>query len=540
MNADIQNMVKNLHPLEVRIILGYRKDDELFTAKVERELGFKSGNGNQALSWLAGKGIIRELRRETGVFYELTGLGRRWKESGTPEERIIEFIRIRQGVTLPEIAQNLALDNRDAGSAFGALFKLGALAMDGEKRVIPALPPDEMVNGRPAKGRAAEHLAAVRGLLEKAAAEDGIMDEAALDTAEKAVIATIAKKRGAQDAAFRIVERETVIFGFTGKRDEIAAALSAAGVTGDEIGTLTQEMLETGAWKGKNFRSYNVKVPSVRLAAGRTNPYAKFLEDVKDKLSSLGFEEFDGPLVETEFWNSDALFMPQFHSARDIHDVYRIAGAAGPDGTADAAYARSIEEPWLSNVAAAHQNGGKTGSRGWNYDFDRDFTRRLILRSQGTALSAKTLPRAEIPGKYFGIVRCFRYDKVDATHLSDFYQTEGIVLGEDVNLKTLLGMLEMFAREVAGAKEVKYVPGYFPFTEPSVEVHIKHPALGWFELGGSGIFRPEVTASLGVNVPVAAWGLGIDRMALMTLGLNDLRELFSYDIERVRFRRAAS
>jgi phenylalanyl-tRNA synthetase alpha chain len=161
----------------------------------------------------------------------------------------------------------------------------------------------------------------------------------------------------------------------------------------------------------------------------------------------------------------------------------------------------------------------------------------LILRSQGTVLSAKTLPEAKVPGKYFGIVRCFRHDQVDATHLSDFYQTEGIVLGEEVNLRTLLGFLEMFAEELAGASDVKYVPGYFPFTEPSVEVHIKHPVLGWFELGGSGIFRPEVTKPLGVDVPVLAWGLGIDRMALMQLGLDDLRELFSTDIENVRLRR---
>ena len=87
---------------------------------------------------------------------------------------------------------------------------------------------------------------------------------------------------------------------------------------------------------------------------------------------------------------------------------------------------------------------------------------------------------------------------------------------------------------------MKYVPGYFPFTEPSVEVHIKHPVLGWFELGGSGIFRPEVTEPLGIKVPVLAWGIGIDRMALMALGLNDLRELFSPDIESVRLRRAKS
>jgi phenylalanyl-tRNA synthetase alpha chain len=152
-------------------------------------------------------------------------------------------------------------------------------------------------------------------------------------------------------------------------------------------------------------------------------------------------------------------------------------------------------------------------------------------------MSAKTLHTAKVPGKYFGVLRCFRYDQVDATHLSDFYQTEGIVLGDDVNLRNLLGLLKMFAEEVAGATEVKYVPGYFPFTEPSVEVHIKHPVLGWFELGGAGIFRPEVTKPMGIEVPVLAWGLGIDRMALMHLGLNDLRELFSSNIENVRLRR---
>jgi len=525
MTVDIQNMVKNLHPLEIRIILSYKQGDELTIEKVEKELGFKPGNGNQALSWLAGKGLVSEIRREAAVFYELTELGRDWEKKGSPEERIIELVKNQSGLRLPDIAQTLKLENKDIGSAFGSLSKLGILAMDGEKKVI-------MASG----GSATEHFAVLRGLLKKAAAaEGGLIAEASLNDAEKNQMSGIAKKRGATDAAFRQFDRETVVFGFTKAEDgsvpaeALAAALKAAGISGDEIGTLTPQMLETGSWKDKAFRSYNVKTPPVRLTPGRSNPYAKFLENVKDKLASLGFEEFDGPLVETEFWNSDALFMPQFHSARDIHDVYRIAE---PDK------AKAIEEPWLSNIAAAHENGGKTGSRGWSYAFDREFTRRLILRSQGTVLSAKTLPKAKIPGKYFGIVRCFRYDRVDATHLPDFYQTEGIVLGENVNLRTLLGMLEMFAREVAGAKEVKYVPGYFPFTEPSVEVHIKHPVLGWFELGGSGIFRPEVTESLGVNVPVAAWGIGIDRMALMALGLNDLRELFSHDIENVRLRRS--
>jgi phenylalanyl-tRNA synthetase alpha chain len=519
--------IKNLHPLEVRIILHYEQDAELSVERVEADLQYKPGNGNQALSWLAAKGLIQESSRTVSLSFELTELGRTWKERGTPEERIIELLRLKEGCTLPEIAATLNIDAKDAGSAFGTLSKLGLYTLDAEKRVRTKALADQMQNGRPVSGAAAEHLKCIRSLLDRAA-QTGILHEKDLNDAEKKALAGIAKKRAASGSAFRIVERETVFFTFTPERTLAAEELHKAGITGEEIGALSPEMLEKATWKGKTFRAYNVNVPLTRLPVGRSNPYSQFLEQVKDKLVSLGFEEFDGPLVETEFWNSDALFMPQFHSARDIHDVYHIA---------EPGQAKAIEEPWLSQVAFAHEDGGNTGSRGWNYPFDRGFTRRLILRSQGTVMSAKTLPHAKIPGKYFGILRCFRYDKVDATHMSDFYQTEGIILGEEVNLRTLLGMLEIFAVEVAGAKEVKYVPGYFPFTEPSIEVHIKHPVLGWFELGGSGIFRPEVTASLGVQVPVAAWGLGIDRMALMALGFNDLRELFSYDIENVRLRR---
>jgi phenylalanyl-tRNA synthetase alpha chain len=540
-------IVKSLHPLEVKTILAYKQGDELTVEKIERELALKAGSGNQALSWLAAKRIVRETRRETAVCYELTELGAAWQKQGTPEERIVELVRIQDGLTLPEIAATLKLENKDVGSAFGSLSKLGALTLDSDKRVRAAPPSDAQKDGRPVKGPAAERLALVRALLQRAAgatdrhgpaADAGLgkkplaLAESELSGEEQKVMAGMAKKRGAQDAPFRVAEREIVYWEFAPIQAELAQALREAGVSGEEIGSLTQEMLESGSWKGesKKFRAYNVNVPPARLLAGRTNAYAQFLEDTKDKLVGLGFEEFDGPLVETEFWNCDALFMPQFHSARDIHDVYHVARPRS---------AKTVDEPWLSNVALAHENGGSTGSRGWNYRFDREFTKRLILRSQGTVMSAKTLPHAKIPGKYFGMLRCFRYDRVDATHLSDFYQTEGIVLGEDVNLRTLLGMLETFAVEVAGAKEVKYVPGYFPFTEPSVEVHIKHPQLGWFELGGSGIFRPEVTASLGVDVPVAAWGIGIDRMALMALGLSDLRELFSYEIENARVRRSS-
>ena len=516
--TDIKTLIKNLHPLETKVLLKYGLKDALTSERLQTELGYKEGHANQAFSWLAGKKLLAETARTPHTYFELTDFGKSIAKNGTAEERIVSFLKESGPHLLPEIAAKLGLENKDVGSAFGTLSRDGVLAMNAEKKAEytgKALP---------------ERLTITKQLIERAMTKENCqLDAADMSKQEIEVMGGLTKKRGVSETPFRTIERETVTYKLTEAFSQVVDALKKAGITGNEIGEITPAMLASGDWKKGTFRAYNISIPPARIIPGRTNPYVQFLESVKDKLCSLGFQEFDGPLVETEFWNGDALFMPQFHAARDIHDVYRIKTPT---------HAKSIEEPYLSNVRAVHENGGGTGSRGWNYSFDTEFTRRLIMRSQGTVLSAHQLHKAEIPGKYFGIARCFRYDKVDATHLSDFYQTEGIVLGNDVNLRTLLGFLRMFAVEIAGATEVKYVPGYFPFTEPSIEVHIKHPKLGWFELGGSGIFRPEVTKAMGIDVPVLAWGIGIDRMALMALGLNDLRELFSSDIEKVRLRKA--
>ena len=298
---DIKSIVKNLHPLEVKILRHYGKDDELFVAKVESELGFKGGNGNQALSWLAAKGIIAEARRELAVVYELTSLGAAWHKDGLPEERVLRYIEENGGATLPELAAALNIAAKDCGSAFGALSKAGLVGMNADKEV------------RLASGVSTGYApyVALKSLIARASQNaDGVLRDAELNAAEKATMGGAAKKRGAQDAAFRIAERETVYFRFTEIFAELAAALEKAGITGEEEGQLTEEALKTGAWKNKSFRPYNVKVPPSRIISGRSNAYSAFLESVKDKLVSLGFEEFDGPLVETEFWNCDALFMP--------------------------------------------------------------------------------------------------------------------------------------------------------------------------------------------------------------------------------------
>ena len=140
----------------------------------------------------------------------------------------------------------------------------------------------------------------------------------------------------------------------------------------------------------------------------------------------------------------------------------------------------------------------------------------------------------QIPGKYFSIVRCFRPDQVDRTHLTEFNQVEGIVVGADLSLRDLLGVLERFAVDIAGADKVRFRPDYFPFTEPSVELQAYKEGYGWLEFGGSGIFRPELTLPLGIQVPVIAWGIGVDRLYMMRTGIDDIRMLFAQDLDWMR------
>jgi phenylalanyl-tRNA synthetase alpha chain len=164
---------------------------------------------------------------------------------------------------------------------------------------------------------------------------------------------------------------------------------------------------------------------------------------------------------------------------------------------------------------------------------------KLILRSQGTAESVRTLvsKQLQIPGKYFSVARCFRPDQVDRTHLTEFNQVEGIVVGAGLSLRDLLGVLQRFAIDIAGAEEVRFRPDYFPFTEPSIELQAYKKGYGWLEFGGSGIFRPEVTRPLGIKVPVLAWGIGADRLYMMREGIEDIRLLFAQDLDWLRKQR---
>ncbi|MBI2579466.1 MAG: phenylalanine--tRNA ligase subunit alpha [Candidatus Aenigmarchaeota archaeon] len=322
------------------------------------------------------------------------------------------------------------------------------------------------------------------------------------------------------DGAIQILLQRNLI-----QEDREDARRRAEKYKGSEVSSLNEDLIKTGYWKETIIRPYNVEAVGGKIYPGKKQPYAAFLDWVKNKMVGLGFEEMNGPIVETEFWNMDALYMHQFHAARDIHDAYFVK---------EPRYAKSLDKNILNAVKKSHENG-TSESRGWEYQYDVKRAHRLILRTQGTALSARTLSgRPNVPGKYFSIARCFRYDVVDATHLPDFYQLEGIVIDKDLTIRHLIGLLKMFAREFANSDRIRIRPGYFPFTEPSCELFVKHPQFGWLELAGAGIFRHELTQPLGIKHPVLAWGIGLDRIFMSTSGINDIRDLFSYDLNFLR------
>jgi phenylalanyl-tRNA synthetase alpha chain len=300
----------------------------------------------------------------------------------------------------------------------------------------------------------------------------------------------------------------------------------AASFAGKEVSSLTPDLIKTGLWKDVRMRPYNVSAPGEKIYPGKRQPYLRFLRLVRRKLVELGFREMAGPTIETEFWNFDALFQAQNHPSRDWTQTYTLKNPKHGD---------LPDKAIVERVRATHENGWKTGSRGWGYKWDPIKAAQLMPRAHGTACSARRLAAGvEVPGKYFAIKRCFRPDVIDATHGVEFNQCEGIIVGEDMTFADMLGMLKLFATEIAGAEDVRFYPDYYPFTEPSVQLSAKHPELGWIEFAGAGMFRPEVTEPLGVKQPVLAWGLGIDRLAMCRLGISDIRQLFSQDVDWLR------
>ncbi|MFU8767799.1 MAG: phenylalanine--tRNA ligase subunit alpha, partial [Candidatus Methanoperedens sp.] len=190
---------------------------------------------------------------------------------------------------------------------------------------------------------------------------------------------------------------------------------------------------------------------------------------------------------------------------------------------------------YVATVKNMHETGGDIGSTGWGGIWSEEVARKQVLRTHTTAVTIKYLAEnPDPPVKAFCIDRAYRREAIDPTHTPEFEQLEGVVMDRGVSFKNLLALLTEFYHRM-GFEEVRFRPGYFPYTEPSVEPEVYIESMGrWVELGGAGVFRKEVTSPLGIKYPVLAWGLGVSRVAMLRLGLKDLRELYQSDIDWLR------
>jgi phenylalanyl-tRNA synthetase alpha chain len=499
----MEKLINTLHPLERKVLPALNKVNSL--AEIAKETKLQEVEAMRALQWLQNKGVIK-IKEELKEIATLGGNGKRYVKEGLPERRFLESIKEKE-LPVTKIKEKAGLAKDEVNICLGVLRSKVAINIRKDKELLAS------ITGQGKK------------LLQKESLEEQFLKKSfpietkSLKDEEKFALENLKKRKD----IIRIDLSKTKIAELTALGKKLAKhKIESKGI----VDKLTPSMLQTGSWKDKTFRRFDIKINVPNIYAGKRQHYRRFLDEVRRKFMDLGFTEMFGPIVETDFWDMDALFMPQFHSARDIHQAYYVK---------EPKFGK-LDEKLVEKVKQAHENGLGTGSKGWQYKFDVKRTHRQMLRTQGTACSARMLasPELKIPGKYFGITRCFRYDVIDATHLVDFNQTEGIVVEEGLNMRHLFGLLKMFAREFAETNEVKIVPGYFPFTEPSCELFAKHPDLGWIELGGAGIFRPEMCKPLGVDVPVLAWGLGIDRIAMFKLGIKDIRQLFSHDLEILR------
>lgn len=292
----------------------------------------------------------------------------------------------------------------------------------------------------------------------------------------------------------------------------------------EEATQLTHEQLKTGSWKNLHYRGYDINASAPNIFPGKVHPLQQTIEEIRSIFIDLGFDEAKGNILESAFWNFDMLFQPQDHAAREMQDTFYVNNPPIAD---------LPSEELVEKTKIEHETGGNTGSKGWQYKWDVEVAKQMILRTHTTGLSVRYLSEHEPPLKMFSVGRVFRRETLDYKHLPEFHQVEGIVAGEDMSFKNLLGILKEFYRKL-GFK-VRFRPAYFPYTYLSVESEIYVPEKkSWMELGGSGMFRPEVLEPLGIKTQVAAFGLGIERLAMMRCNVDDIRQLYQSDIGWLR------
>jgi len=501
MNAT--EVLEGLSHSEKKVLVALQK----LEGRASPEKVFEAGDFQQlvevmnASSWLQSKGAV-EIEESARKAYALKD--RSLLEKGVPERRALAFIGAKDG-SLGVKDLETAMGKEESSMAIGWLMKKRLARLD-KSGAEPMLHLSE-------EGRNSLSLEMLDEALLKKMGDGDIFE----DQADKAALELLKARKG--------VLQDKLVVSRVLRLSKLGQEIVGLGVEiTDEVAQLTPELLQTGKWKGASFRKYDIRTFAPCQYPAKKHPITRIADEVRRIFIEMGFNEIDDEYVQPAFWNMDALFTPQDHPARDLQDTFYLKNPSKLP---------LDDEEIVQKVKAVHENGGDTGSLGWRYAWSREEAERALLRTHTTVNTIRYLAKhPDPPAKVFCISRIFRNESIDMTHLPEFQQIEGIIMEEGASFDMLVSTLKDFYHRM-GFDKVRVRPGPFPYTEPSLEVDIFYNG-SWMELGGAGVFRPEVTGPLGIKHPVLAWGLGFERLAMLKWNLKDIRELYVTDLDMLR------
>ncbi len=470
-------MSQILHPIELKLLKSLLEKQNLSPEELCEKTGLTIDQVRRGIEWLKFKNLVQVNESEKN-FLTLGKSGNEALEKGFPERQLVNYLKILFGFSC-EISEAQNQLKNEFSPAIANAKKNGWIEIYKDRILLKgyhdATPEEKILK-----------LIASRG---GELSLDEIKDKEGLDSLKKRpnfLILTL--------------------------RKYVAVNLTEKGI--DVTKNTPDAILDSNI-----ARAIDVEAAAPIVFAARSHPLQDVISEVREIFVGLGFTEVIGKQVQSSFWNFDALFTPQDHPAREMQDTFYIKNLK----------ARTFAtKNQISEVSKIHE-------KGWKYYWKQDEAKRLVLRTHTTCITIKALADTKPDeARLFSVGRVFRNEKVSYKHLVEFNQVEGVVVGNNVTLRDLMGLQKEFYLKM-GMKKVKFWPTFFPYTEPSLQSMVYNEKLGkWVELFGMGIFRLEVTKPLGIKNPVLAWGGGIERIAMLRYELEDVRDLYNNNLDWLR------
>ncbi len=494
---DITPLIETLSPLEIKIIPYLNEQIE----KIEDKTGMDNVSVLRALKFLENKGILK-LKTSARTIIELSTNGVYYKKNNLPERKLLILLETQNHISLEEAKKASKLSDNEFKASLGVLKDKALITLSNSKISMNAS-KDELT----------------KKFLEEQFLDILPIEKEKLTPEQLYAFENLKKRKD-------IIEtKEKIIIDF--ELTALGKQIAGMQIKSNLLEEVSPEIIRDWA-RGKKFRKYDISAQVPKIFGGKRHFVNEAIARGKKIWLEMGFREMTGEKAVTSFWNFDALFTAQDHPVREMHDSFFIKDAKGR---------LPSDKKLIEAVKNSHETGvGK--SKGWQYKWDEESAKKVLIRTHTTCLSAQTLSKLkkeELPAKFFSIGKCFRNETVDWSHGFEFNQAEGIVIDPNANLRHLIGYLKEFAEKM-GYKKIKICPSYFPYTEPSVEGYVwNEKKKQWIEVLAAGIFRPEVTIPLlGVPYPVLAWGPGFDRLMMAAYEISDMRELYANDLKLLR------